>query len=269
MILDLQLNAATTDWALIRDTAEAADEAGAGAIWVFDHLSGAKLWGDRMLECFTLLGALAASTTRIALGSMVVNVANRHPGVLAVAAASVQAISGGRLLLGIGAGAAPGTTWGAEHAAIGLPLRASLSDRHAAVAETLDLFDAMWSSDRDPSLAGFPVPRPRPPVIMGVSSERLAELAGRRCDGINVRSEHDNAIDLLRAAARERAASPASMGSRWITTASAFYEDGILDPAHPKRTRFSDAGVDRMIVVCMEPPPPDLFTRHAAAWRAA
>lgn len=267
MILDLELNAATTGWARIRDAAQAADEAGAGAVWVFDHLSGAVLRGDRMLECFTLLGALAASTTRIGLGSMVANVANRHPGLLAVAAASVQAISGGRLLLGIGAGAAPGSAWAAEHDAIGLPLRDRMADRHAAVNEALDVFDAMWSGDRDPSLAGFPVAEPRPPVIMGVSSEPLAELAGRRCDGINVRSEHANAPELLRAAARARAATGATRP--WITTASRFYEDGLLDPGHPERVRLAGLGIDRLVVVFMEPPSPALFSGDSGCWRPA
>lgn len=270
MILDLELNAATTDWGLIRDTAQAAEVAGVGAVWVFDHLSGAVLRGDRMLECFTLLGALAASTERIGVGAMVANVANRHPGVLAVAAASVQAISNGRLLLGIGAGAAPGSTWASEHAAIGLPLRADIADRHAAVDEALSLFDAMWSQDRDPSMEGFPRPRPRPPVIMGVSSERLSVLAGRRCDGINVRSEHAHAAELLRTAAHARASlDPMSTESRpWITTASKFYEDGILDPEHPERVRLAGLGVERLIIVCMEPPPPELFS-DPCSWQPA
>ena len=112
-----------------------------------------------MLECFTLLGALAASTTTIGLGSMVANVANRHPAVLATSAASVHAISNGRLLLGIGAGAAPGSTWSREHDAIELPLRPRVADRHAAVEDTLDLFDAVVTGPRLP-LRGVPDRRP-------------------------------------------------------------------------------------------------------------
>ena len=185
MILDLELNSATTEWAQLRDTAVAAEEAGVGAVWVFDHLSGTVLHGDRMLECFTLLGALAASTTTIELGSMVANVANRHPGVLATAAASVQAISNGRLLFGIGAGAAPGSRWSREHDSIGIPLRQSIADRHAAVEEALDLFDA-----------------------------------------------------------------------------------ALFDPDHPERRRMADLGVDRLVVDCLEPPPPDLFSRPGRSWRA-
>ena len=268
MILDLELNAATTDWAQLRDTAAAAEAAGVGAVWVFDHLSGSVLRGDRMLECFTLLGALAASTTSIGLGSMVANVANRHPGVLATSAASVQAISNGRLLFGIGAGAAPGSTWSREHDAIELPLLRRMADRHAAVEHALDLFDALWSADRDPRYAGFPVAEPRPPIIVGVSSEPLAELAGRRGDGINVRAEHANAPDLLAAATEARAVADPSGARPWTVTASIFFEDGLFDPEHPERTRMASLGVDRLVVVCLDPPPPDLFSRAGRSWRA-
>ena len=268
MILDLELNAATTDWAQLRDTAAAAEAAGVGAVWVFDHLSGSVLRGDRMLECFTLLGALAASTTSIGLGSMVANVANRHPGVLATSAASVQAISNGRLLFGIGAGAAPGSKWSREHDAIDLPLLRRMADRHAAVEDALDLFDALWSADRDPRYAGFPVAEPRPRIIVGVSSEPLAELAGRRGDGINVRAEHANAPDLLAAATAARAVADPSGARPWTVTASIFFDDGLFDPEHPERKRMASLGVDRLVVVCLDPPPPDLFSRAGRSWRA-
>ena len=268
MILDLELNAATTDWGLMREAAQAAEEAGAGAVWTFDHLSGVVLQGDRMLECFSVLGALAASTSTIGLGSMVVNVANRHPAVLAVGAASVQAISGGRLLLGLGAGAAPGSQWSREHDAAGIPLRTTIAERHAAVHEALDMFDAMWSPQRDARYSGFPVADPRPPVIMGVSSEPLAVIAGRRCDGINVRSEHANAAELLTAARTARAEVDPEGRRPWTVTASRFFEDGLLDPEHPERVRLAGLGVDRMIVVFMLPPPAAVFSPAARSWRA-
>jgi alkanesulfonate monooxygenase SsuD/methylene tetrahydromethanopterin reductase-like flavin-dependent oxidoreductase (luciferase family) len=198
---------------------------------------------------------------------MVANVANRHPGVLATSAASVQAISNGRLLLGVGAGAAPGSPWSREHDAIGLGLRTRMADRHAAVADALDLFDALWAADRSAGYDGFPVPDPRPPIIVGVSSEPLARLAGQRGDGINVRAEHANAPDLLRAAAEGRAATPAHAGRPWTVTASIFFDDGLFDAEHPERIRLAGLGVDRLIIVCMQPPTPDLFSRAGRSWR--
>src|SRR3954454_5759584 len=130
--------------------------------------------GDRpMLECFTLLGALAAATTTIGLGAVVANVANRHPAVLPAAASSVQRISGGRFTLGLGAGTAPESKWSGEHVVRGIPLHHDIEDRHAAVGRQIrairDLPEAMK-------------------VIVGVNSVRLATVAGNVADGINVRT---------------------------------------------------------------------------------
>ena len=107
----------------------------------------------------------------------------------------------------------------------------------------------MWSPEREARFAGFPVADPRPPVIMGVSSEALAAIAGRRCDGINVRSEHANAAELLASARVARAEVDPEGRRPWIVTASKFYEDGVLDPEHPERVRLAALGVDRMIIV--------------------
>jgi len=88
----------------MRAAALAAEEAGFDGIWTWDHLrdpDGSREPG--VPEAWTVLTALAEVTRRIALGPLVLNVANRHPGVLANMAATLQAVSGGRLLLGIGA----------------------------------------------------------------------------------------------------------------------------------------------------------------------
>src|SRR4051794_135898 len=106
MRIDLQLSPAVEPWPVLRDSVRLAEERGFDTAWVFDHFDGTMLGGATMLECFTLLGALAASTTRIGLGSLVVNVANRLPAVMAQSAASVQILSDGRFRLGLGAGAA-------------------------------------------------------------------------------------------------------------------------------------------------------------------
>ena len=116
MLIDIQFSSAHNDWTQLRDAVLQAEIDGYDTTWVFDHFDGKVLaGGDRdVLECFTLLGALASITSTIGIGSLVANVANRHPAVLVAAAASAQHISGGRLRLGIGAGAAPGTPWARE-----------------------------------------------------------------------------------------------------------------------------------------------------------
>ena len=67
-----------------------------------------------MLECWTVLSALAGTVPRVVLGPLVLNVANRDAGTLAVMAATLQEVSGGRLILGIGAGGRSGTPYGSN-----------------------------------------------------------------------------------------------------------------------------------------------------------
>src|SRR5690349_3811219 len=117
----------------MREAVLAAEERGYGVAWVLDHLAGQMMNGDSMLECCTLTGALAASTTSIGVGMLVANVWNRPCAVLADAAATAQNISGGRFWLGVGAGASPTSPYGAEHAAVGIELSPSLEVRHARV----------------------------------------------------------------------------------------------------------------------------------------
>ena len=93
-IVDIQLSPTRCEWAELREASLAVEEMGFGALWVFDHLAGVALGGDTMLECFTLLGALAEATSSIELGTLVANVWNRQAGTLVSAAASVALISG-------------------------------------------------------------------------------------------------------------------------------------------------------------------------------
>ena len=92
---DLQINPGVASWPTIREVALAAEDVGFSTLWTMDHLQGSVMRAPDMPECFSLLGALAAATSTIGLGPLVVNVGNRHPGVLANAAATVQLVSGG------------------------------------------------------------------------------------------------------------------------------------------------------------------------------
>src|SRR3954464_8307678 len=136
--IDIQYSPGANDWPALRDAVLQAEADGYDTTWVFDHFDGEMVQGDRpMLECFTLLGALAAATTTIGLGTLVANVANRHPAVLAAAASSVQRISDGRFTLGLGAGTSPESKWSGEHVARGIALQHDITDRHEAVVEQI------------------------------------------------------------------------------------------------------------------------------------
>ena len=221
MLIDIQFNPTFRSWAELRDDVRRAEQDGYATTWVFDHLQSATLRGDEpAMECCTLLGALAAATETIALGSMVANVANRHPAIFALAAATVQRISGGRFIAGIGAGAAPGTRWAAEHERLNIPLHTSIEARHGAVAEQI-------AALREATDA---------PVIVGVNTVRLARLAGELADGVNVRLDHPRAAELLDAAT-ETAGGRGMERSAWTT-----------DDSAEIRQRAADMGVARLVI---------------------
>ena len=229
MLVDIQFSSAHNDWPQLRDAVQRAEGEGYDTTWVFDHFDGSTLGGDRpLLECFTLLGAMAEATTTIGVGALVVNVANRHRAVLAAAASSVHRISGGRLRLGIGAGASPDSRWAQEHRDRNIPLLPAMADRHRAVADAIDLLRAEPTHDA-------PMP-----IIVGVNSVALAELAGRIADGVNVRLTSPAAPRLV-AAAREAAGDRPFEASGWC------YADDLASQDVAR-----ELGLDRLILTRFE-----------------
>ncbi|MDO8361614.1 MAG: LLM class flavin-dependent oxidoreductase [Actinomycetota bacterium] len=190
MLIDVQFSSAHNDWPHLRDAVLQAEAEGYDTTWVLDHFDGTLFEGGdrRVLECFTLLGALAVATTTISIGSLVANVANRHPALLVAAASSVQRISGGRMKVGIGAGAAPDTPWAREHHERGIPINPELAERHAMVVRQIALLREVEQM----------------PIIVGVNSRALAVIAGTHADGVNVRLSSPKAGEYI-AAAREAA----------------------------------------------------------------
>ena len=227
MKIDIQFSPGSNDWPALRDAVLGAEADGYDTTWVFDHFDGAMIDGDRpMLECFTLLGALAEATTTIGLGTLVANVANRHPAVLAAAASSVQRISGGRLILGLGAGTAPASRWSTEHVARGIPLQADIAARHAAVVEQIRLVRALPEPMR---------------IIVGVNSVALAAIAGRIADGVNVRMTSERAAEFV------EAARTAAAGREFEVSGWTFEEVGDV------KTQAESLGLDRLVLTRFGP----------------
>lgn len=244
-IVDIQLSPTRCTWPELREAGLAAESMGFGALWVFDHLAGMALGGDTMLECFTLLGALAEATSTIELGALVANVWNRGVGTLVTAAASVTAISGRQLHLGLGAGTSPRSAWAAEQHAVGAVLADTIEERHTRVEAVLDLSDRLWSPGRSEADASFPLPHPVPTRIIGVNSVRLSRIAGRRADGVNVPWHHPRRDEFLTAAD----AAAAEAGRSVARSVWAYYDDALLDPTHPARIEMADARIDRVVLV--------------------
>lgn len=238
MKVDLQVSPANSSWPAVRDAVLRAEADGYDTTWVFDHLDGALLGGGPdMMECCTLLGALAAVTSTIGLGTLVANVANRHPAVLAMAMSSAHRISGGRLIVGLGAGTAPGSPWATEHDLLGITLRASLADRHAALADQVTLMRSMWGATPDSPYRNFALPLPHPRIIIGANSVALARLTGRIADGLNVRLDHPRAADIVAAALDAAEGRPFEV-SAWTK-----------DRGPAGRAAAEELGCDRLVLV--------------------
>ena len=204
MKVDVLFDPFDGDWAGVREGAIAAEQGGFDAVWLWDHLAGSIHRTTRVLECWTTLTAIAAVVPRIAIGSMVLNVANRDPGTLAVMASTLQEVSGGRLLLGLGAGGGRDTPYAAEQEALGRAV-ADNPTRRRAVEDAIAQIREVWTGSAG-GVGGFLRPDPPPPVIVGGFGPRMAELAGRVGDGLNTPAGPALA-DLIRTArdAHERA----------------------------------------------------------------
>ena len=244
--IDLQVNQGQCSWAQLVEIAHIAENNNYQTLWVADHLSGQVMNAPSMPECFTLLGALAAITSTINIGPLVANVGNRHPGVLASAAATVQNISGGRLILGLGAGASPTSTFAAEQLALGIALPATMSERHAKLEHTLDVLDEIWSPTRDEKFATFEMPCKLPPRILGVNSTALAKIAGMRTDGINIRASHPQRAEILRVA---QDAAMTTGKTDFVVSVWDWFDEALLDPTSAVCKELASEGVNKIVLL--------------------
>ena len=247
MRFDLQINPGNSIWPIARDAALAAEAAGFKTLWTVDHLAGDVMRAPDMPECFTLLGALAGVTSKIELGPLVVNVGNRHPAILANSVATMQQISGGRFVLGLGAGSSPNSPFAAERQAVGWLPPTKMVDRHAAVINALEVMSEMWSSNRRAELAAFPMPNPRPNVIIGANSVALAKIAGERTNGVNIRATHERAGEILAAALSSHANS--GLDKPFTVSVWEHYDEALLRGDDPRLDVWRSWGVDRVILL--------------------
>ncbi|GAA2715725.1 LLM class F420-dependent oxidoreductase [Actinoplanes palleronii] len=168
----------------LAEIASAADEAGFERISVMDHLWQIGMIGPpehEMLEAYTTLGFLAAHTRRAKLLTLVTGVVYREPGLLAKAVTTLDVLSGGRAILGIGA------AWNAdESAGLGLPFPPT-AERFERLEEALKICRQMFDGDESafdgqhyrlgrPLNSPLPLSRPRPPILVGGGGEKKTLL---------------------------------------------------------------------------------------------
>lgn len=162
------------------------EELGFDGAWLADSLS---LRGVGDYEPWSLLGALAALTSRLRIGTLVTQITFRHPVVLAAHAITVDRMSGGRLELGIGAG-----DYLADSAAVGLEPW-PLSERLERFGEQLAILDRGWRGEPVDSQGRYyqaqgaqlvsPVQQPRPPLVIAGQVPGSLRLVARFADAWN------------------------------------------------------------------------------------
>lgn len=189
--------------------AAAAEDAGVDRLSVMDHVWQIGPHGPvehDMLEAYTTLGYLAAHTSRVRLLTLVTGVTYRDPGLLVKAVTTLDVLSGGRAVLGIGA------AWNEEESrGLGLFFPPT-AERFERLEETLQICLQMWSGDESPyagrhySLARTlsspqPLSRPHPPILVGGGGERKTlRLVARYAQACNMFAgpELAHKLDVLR-----------------------------------------------------------------------
>jgi probable F420-dependent oxidoreductase len=166
-----------------------AEEVGLDSIWVTDHVIVPRdvdlIYRDDMLDPLAVLPWVAGVTERIALGTSVVVLPYRSPIPVAKLLASVDVLSGGRLIVGAAVGWLEG-----EFAALGVPFR----ERASRTDEALELFRTLWTQEYPEietsrhRLAGvkaspMPAQKPRPPILIGGGSDAAFRRVARLGDG--------------------------------------------------------------------------------------
>jgi F420-dependent oxidoreductase-like protein len=234
-------------------TATAAEDIGATMFTLADHFFQMESVGraeDPFLEGYTSLGYLAGRTTNITLALLVTGVTYRHPGLLAKTVTTLDVLSQGRSMFGIGA-----AWYEREHLALGVPYP-PLRDRFEMLEETLQICQQMWS-DNDGSYDGKhyqlaeticePQPIRRPPILIGGGGEKKTlRLVAQYAD---VWNSTDSEIDVLTHKIDVLTRHCDTVGrdvAEIRKTVGFFFEDPFenLDGYLRKLERFSELGID-------------------------
>jgi alkanesulfonate monooxygenase SsuD/methylene tetrahydromethanopterin reductase-like flavin-dependent oxidoreductase (luciferase family) len=268
--IDLLLIPVGATYRQMRDAAVAAEQSGFDGVWTWDHLRDPDGQGAPVPEAWTTLTALAEATSRVNIGPLVLNSGLRHPGLLASMAATLQQISGGRLLLGLGAGAHRGMSYATEQRMLGMEVSRD-AVRAERVAESCEVLRRLWRGDASPFAgtqfrldrpSGYLRPDPPPPIIVAGFGPRMAEIAGRCADGFNTQARHPQLAELADVARKAHAASGRDP-AQFLLTVFAGLGEPWLRADSQNRAALSRVGVDRVIL--LTEPPYDLARISAAA----
>lgn len=176
-------------WEITKRSAILAEKMGFDSLWLNDHvLQPAGPTDEKFREAWSSLAGLAALTKKLKVGTLVACNGFRSPPLLAKMAATLDVLSGGRLILGMGAG-----WFEEEYRSYGIPFR-TRGERMQMLEESVKIIRTMLEDGRaifngkyyhlDNALSN-PVSKPRPPIWIGGAGNRLLGIAARLGDGWN------------------------------------------------------------------------------------
>jgi alkanesulfonate monooxygenase SsuD/methylene tetrahydromethanopterin reductase-like flavin-dependent oxidoreductase (luciferase family) len=258
-----------------RDGARRLEDAGYEGLWSWDHFTTRGARPNTVLEAWTTLSAMAPLTSRVTLGTFVANVMNRHPAVLARMAATLQEVSAGRLVLGIGIGGHP-----REHRQYGIPFP-DIAERVARLEEAIGVLRALWTGG-PVDLAGrfyplvdaiaLPAPDPPPPILVGGQSPAGARLAARSGDGWTSPPERFEELEpIYRKALAEAGRDRAKMRVLVGFEAGRAGEDALAGSSwiadlHGELDRWQSLGADGVILTARTDADIDRLVAAAERW---
>ncbi len=230
--------------------ARAAEEVGFSSVWVMDHFRQIPMFGPPwhdMLESYTVLAHLAAVTERVRLGTLVSGITHRNVAHLAKIVATLDVLSGGRAVCGLGLG-----WFEAEHHALGWRFP-PVAERYELLEDALELLPLMWGPGA-PAFAGrvLDVPEamcyPRPlqqhlPILVGGNGERRTlRLAAQYADMCNIIGELDvvaHKVAVLHAHCAELGRPPDAVTVTQLSTTLVGRDgdelDGLIERLRPRR----------------------------------
>jgi F420-dependent oxidoreductase-like protein len=200
-------------WDAVSAVARATDESGFDSLWLYDHFlyeggySGHP-YPEPVMECFTTLSAIAATTNRVRLGQLVLGVPYRNPALVAKIATTLDLISHGRVILGLGAG------WHKrEYEAYGWGTFEEIGIRMKRLEEAVQVITKLWT-ERPAHFEGrfyrldnvmdnpAPLQEPHPPIMIGGSGEKVTlRLVAQYAQWCNVSGDLETVrhrLDILR-----------------------------------------------------------------------
>ena len=187
-----QLPQEESDFEKLAKVAEDCERLGYDSIWAYDHLAPYWTQTGQAYECLTLLAAIAQRTKNIKLGSLVTNVNLRNPALLAKITSSLDNLSDGRLILGLGTGDRMSRN---ELLSYGYGF-ASLDERVERLKETALILKSMWTKDQATFEGRYyrvlnainypkPIQKPHPPLWIGGKHSKILDVVAEMADGWN------------------------------------------------------------------------------------